>query len=1120
MNEQNIWKLLKNYFKHNSVVHYQVESFNSFYQFGLQEIIDQEPPIEIKLNNNEIYKVSFGHVSVGKPHYIGSDRIERILYPYDARSRNLTYSAPVYADMHVMHIIPDKEPVLETHPKCLLAELPVMLHSSLCHIKNMNETERIAIGECSKDVGGYFIIKGRERVLVSQIRGTYNRIIVLEQKPNEKIAYTAEVRSMSSETNHSILLKALIDNKRQNIRFCLPYIKEPIPAGIVFKALGFLTEAEIYNLINLNEKEIPDCRLSIRSIIRDAFFINTQEEALMYIGNFAINIIEADKKLPLARQIIDGEILPHMCISATPLQKATFLGKMLNNLIRTQLKIREPDDRDNYANKRVEISGILLYELFRLLYKKFSNDFKTKLNARKYRPDAKSTFSRLKKVISSGLLSAFTSGCWGVHTNAYVRTGVSQVLDRMSYISTISHLKRLVIPIGKEGKNKAIRMIHSSQFGLICPAETPEGQTAGINMNSALMTRYSIKMPLYIARDIIEKVDNFISIRKIDINNISNSIIIFLNGLNIGFTNSPKEFVNNIKNLRRKELLNRDVSIAYDFVDKEIRIYCDEGRPMRPLFILKNNEMPIIPPKIKSYSWSSLIKHEIIEYVDASEIEWSVIAMNFNDLKIQNNDFMEIHPVTILGVVACMIPWPDHSQSPRNCYQTNMAKQALGLPMKNYQIRADTKIMILSNPQKPLVYTKIAKILGTNEMPSGLNAIVAIMTHTGFNQEDSIIINKSAVERGLFHATQYKSIEEVEKIPDNYTEETICIPPKNSVENIKIGQPGYFKRKFANYSFLDEKGIVRVNTEVQKGDVLVGKIVLKTNKGIGEELKDVSRIVQDGEEGIIDSVYINKSASGHKIVKIVIRTEKIPVVGDKFASRAAQKGTCGMMFSHEDMPYTSDGVVPDIIINSLCICSRMTINQIIETTCGKVASLSGEDIDCTPFTEKSGNIGEEIANKLQKLGFQKYGYETMYCGMTGEMLKAKIFIGPTYYQRLKHLVNNKIHARSRGAYTMLMRQSTEGRSRDGGLRFGEMENVASISHGASEFINERLFHSADKFSAYICGNPDCGIICASKERCRACNSDIVQNTSIPYATKLLVQELNAMGIKLLIQHDK
>jgi DNA-directed RNA polymerase II subunit RPB2 len=411
--------------------------------------------------------------------------------------------------------------------------------------------------------------------------------------------------------------------------------------------------------------------------------------------------------------------------------------------------------------------------------------------------------------------------------------------------------------------------------------------------------------------------------------------------------------------------------------------------------------------------------------------------------------------------------------------------------------------------------------MGFNDMPSGINAIVAIMSYTGYNQEDSVIMNQSAIDRGMFTVTSYRTVSDVEKKCGMYTVETICVPPSSS-DGIKQGQPGYFRRKNGNYSLLDDRGVVREGIHVKKGDFIIGKVLTKSSKSEGDIKTDCSICVKQGEEGIIDTVDVTTTPNGYIMVKVRVRQQRIPEIGDKVASRAAQKGTIGATYRQEDMPFNQDGICPDIIINPHCIPSRMTVNQLMECVLGKACAIGGTYGDSTPFTSSStGNAAERICEMLAKVGMQqnnsheRTGWENLTNGMTGEPVKAKIFMGPTYYQRLKHMVGDKMHSRAQGHVTTLTRQPLEGRSRDGGLRFGEMERDCMIAHGASRFLKERLFDCSDPYQIIVCDQ--CGMITASQDECLACRKDKVTTCNMPYAAKLLVQELMAMGIKVAIK---
>jgi DNA-directed RNA polymerase II subunit RPB2 len=1170
--EKHVWHILEAYYRENSIAEIQISSYNDFIAFGLQEIVDQESTIFI----DKKYKIQFGQISLAPPQVIEEDRSLCSALPIDARHRNLNYDAAIHCDITEV-FFSEKEEKKE-HTRIVIGRMPVMLCSSICNLRKMSEEERILNGECPHDPGGYFIIKGHERVLTGQIRANYNQIFVLRKK-SKKYSYIAEVRSMSNETGHSVLVKAMLSVDKRTMVFSLPCIKEKIPVGIVFKALGFMDEKDIIGLIAVDIIKYPQLERYFTSIVQDSYFCATQKEALAFIGQYAMHTIAKEKEQDYAWQVVETELFPHLGVSGSIKEQACFLGNIIRKLLFTAVNLRKEDDRDNYAAKRVEVAGSLMYEIFRNLFKKYVLFIKTQLEKRKQRPDILSIISRIKS-ISKGLHQCLATGNWNVQKNAsYVRTGVSQVLDRMTYISALSHLRRILIPIGKEGRNAAIRQMHATQWGFICPNETPEGHKVGIVLNFALLARVSKKMPSVTIRRILEDCQTIEFIQPTEIERMKNLTCVYLNNVPFGFSTNVSKTLTELREMRRKKFLDEEVSISHNFTDNDIHIFCDEGRFLRPFLTVQDGKLRIKGKQ--KYNWCKLLQKGYVQYLDIAEIEGSVLAMKPEVLTRQRCDYCEIHPLVMLGLTATMIPFPDHSQSPRNVYQCAMAKQAIGIPVLSFQRRADTKLYVMHYAQKPIVSTKVANILNIDEMPSGINAIVAIACYSGYNQEDSIILNQSAIERGMFCLTAYQTIDECEKKRDTYSWEEICIPPNNS-ENIKQGESSYFRRKHANYSLLDKNGIIYERVPLQsrcgnikckitwftenfcplcheegietrggcsvpvtKGDVIIGKIVVSGNKA-GEETRiDISRVVQEGEEGMIDKVYVHTTPDGYKLVKIIIRQIRAPTLGDKLASRSAQKGTIGMVYHQEDLPFTSEGIVPDIIINPLAIPSRMTINQLIECALGKICIRRGEFGDSTPFTKNSteiinklenaenvgnvGNVAESVVKNVALYGLSdhrslgrcpngKYGWETMYNGMTGEMIRARIFIGPTYYQRLKHMVDDKMHGRARGQTTTLTRQPLEGRSRFGGLRFGEMERDCIIAHGATRFLKERLFDVSDPFQVCICQK--CGLMTTGITECHVCKGNKVVKCDLPYASKLMMQELQAMGIKILIRPAK
>jgi DNA-directed RNA polymerase beta subunit len=651
--EKHIWTILENYFKNNGFVSHQIESFDKYIHQGIQKVVSEEPNIVIK-NEKQTYTVSFGEVYIPSPSIIGEDRNLNLIFPNKARNEDLTYESPIYVD--ITETIEENDKVVEEnfHKRIIIGKTPIMLRSSICNLSNVTEKERIKLGECEFDQGGYFIIKGKERVLVGQLHGIYNQVLVLGQKPSEKFKYIAEIRSISEETGHSVLIQAKIGNDDKTLVFSIPYIKEHIPIGIVFKALGYTDEEQIIDAIGLSGERV---KKYIKSIIRDSYFITSQKDALIYIGQYSMHAIKEDKRYDYAFQVVETELFPHLGITASVKDKVYFLGHMVNKLLSTHLGLRSEDDRDNYTHKRVEMSGVLCCELFRTLFKRYIKSIEMQLEKKKFNLDVINIINRTNS-ITTGLRTCFAVGNWGIQKNSYVRTGVSQVLSRLTYGATLSHLRRLAIPIGKEGKNTKIRQINPSQIMYICPSESPEGAGAGIVLNLALMTKVTHRIPTVLVREIIEDFDNLIILNKYEGKNDKTKV--FLNGILLGFTEDYSEFIKEFKLARRVCLIDKDISISYDEVDNEIKIYSDEGRLIRPLLTTTDGKLNI--KESDGCNWEELLEKNLIQYVDNSEIENAVIAMTQDDLKKYKSDYCEIHPSMMLGVMASIIPFSDHTQ--------------------------------------------------------------------------------------------------------------------------------------------------------------------------------------------------------------------------------------------------------------------------------------------------------------------------------------------------------------------------------------------------------------------------------------------------------------------------
>tara|TARA_B100001778_G_scaffold177203_1_gene145730 strand:- start:257 stop:2188 length:1932 start_codon:yes stop_codon:yes gene_type:complete len=617
---------------------------------------------------------------------------------------------------------------------------------------------------------------------------------------------------------------------------------------------------------------------------------------------------------------------------------------------------------------------------------------------------------------------------------------------------------------------------------------------------------------------IISNIDDF----KNSSNLLHDKVKVFINGAWVGITDKPIELYNNLKDKKYKGIINIYTSIIFDYTLQEIKICNDAGRLTRPLLKVIDNKLTYTKDIInkvhsKLLDWNDLlysgkIPESIIEYIDSYEQNNSMIAVEPETLKSSDSKYIyhythcEIHPSTIFGVLASCIPFPENNQSPRNTYQSAMGKQALGVYVTNYDNRMDKTAYVLSYPMRPLVETRLMDIIKLNNIPSGEQVIVAIMSHSGYNQEDSILFNKGSIDRGLFLATIYHTEkDEDKKLYGN--EEIRCKPDKTKTKNMK----------FANYEKINSQGVVPENTLIEDRDIIIAKVLpIKENKNdFTKTIKytDESHAYRTNEETFVDKNYIECNGDGYNFCKVRLRNYRKPVIGDKFSSRHGQKGTIGNIIPEQDMPFTADGLKPDIIINPHAIPSRMTIAQLKETLLGKVLIQLGLFGDGTSFSKFKI---ETIASELQKLGYESNGNEIMYNALTGEQMTSSIFIGPAFYQRLKHMVNDKQHSRSIGPMVNLTRQPAEGRARDGGLRFGEMERDCMISHGASRFTKGRLYDASDSYSVHICNK--CGLIASYNNNqqihiCNTCeNRTDFKYVEIPYACKLMFQELYTMNI--------
>lgn len=1600
------WSVLDSYFSDpKRLVQHHIQSFDSYVEEGIPRVLKDFNPVVCYDNFSREhekfmteYHINFGGPSgdkiyIGKPVIREMDSPKRPMYPNEARLRNLTYAATLYCDIEQKIVThdpssPDAEPseqIMPTINKFSLGSTPIMLQSKYCVLSEQTTKTKSEMGECEYDEGGYFIVKGNEKVIVCQEKKCDNKIYVFPQnKSASKYSDIAEISSVNEEKSSiayitQVKYKSKETSTGRVIKVKIQKFKQDVPLCVLFRALGIDTDKSIFEHIVYDVKDPANAPLIeiLKPSIDEALPFQDKKIALEYLSSMvSLPSHLRDKtsnayKLRYTMDILRNNLFPHIGSSLT--KKAYFLGHLTNKLLNCIVGRREYDDRDSFMNKRIETTGVLMANLFRTNFNKVIKDMKSSIDSDIRKGAIMEVSENLQKkikptVLENGIMYALATGNWGLK-NKVTKKGIAQLLSRLSYAGFLSNMRRVIAPIDRSGKLIEPRTLHNTQWGGICPSETPEGASVGIVKNLALMASITEACSTVPINGCLEEneVLGFDEIKPIDIKNYAK---VFVNGNWRGIHKDPPKLVRILRGLRRSGVLNPHISILWDIEQGEINIQTDAGRLTRPLYLVKDNkelfltEQNIKDLKSGKLDFENLIanngeeiykmktkkdcvctvadgEESIVEYIDTEESDTCMVAMTYEDLiknKRTNDTFAkythcEIHPAMMFGVLVSNIPFPDHNQAPRNIYQGAMGKQAMGVYASNFQKRMDTVGHVLYYPQVPIVTTRASKYTNGNSLPSGQNLIVAIATYTGYNQEDSLIMNQSSIDRGLMISAFYRTYKDEEKKNQNsLEEEKFCKPEKyNPDKTLKtVGMKS--ATKSGSYEHLDEKtGFVKEGTKVSQGDIIIGKVIpLKATPGEeGPQYKDASTAVRPNESGVVDWVYSNKNGDSYQFCKVRVRSERRPVVGDKFScldnshdvltnkgwvkiskltmehelatlkdgtaleyqkptalhkyyyegdmyelksnqvdllttpnhkmwvrtrtktspfkgeeaqdifgmkrhykknadvfnpvtelkeftlpkaytaagkefpekklplkpwlmffgiwlaegcasgkletsgsvtlaahkprvkkaldeavsklgysiskssfkytekeknrwaifdqqlyqylkplslgaphkylpswtwslnrsdcrvlingmmlgdghtmkngtqrydtsstqladdfqrlclhagyacnkmvkyeaghesycvprdetftsnydayrltvitkqnepivnknfsrcdvdkseltfncikskkmewnkilikpkkektqidspktvssstvsspkdtkqldhkvdfkgyvycptvpnsvfyvrrngfcvwthnSRHGQKGTVGIKYAQEDMPFTKDGITPDLIVNPHALPSRMTIGHLIDALGGKTGSLMGYEIDATPYT---GLDVSSLGDVLEKeCGYSKYGTETLYDGRTGRQIKAKIFIAPTYYQRLKHMVEDKIHSRTTGPYQLLTHQPSDGRGRDGGFRMGEMERDCVLSHGAMAFLKERLFDSSDKFVFWICKK--CGLIAVANSekniyKCTYCpDSTEFSRVQIPYATKLFMQEVMSMGMVMRIR---
>jgi DNA-directed RNA polymerase subunit B len=1066
--------LVRRYLKEYSLVESNLASYNAFIEHRVQNIIDS---INEDISKDEV-ELNLGKIKIGKPIIVEADGSSHKILPIEAKLRKITYSAPV--TLEISTGLDRKE-----FNNVEIGRIPIMVKSKRCNLYGMNKEELIEKYEDPNDTGGYFIINGNERVLV----------MIEDLAPNqpfiEKTTKGNLLRLFSQRGSYRIPV-SITETGEGEILVSFSRFKN-LPSLLLIKALGVDRDEDIAKLI---EKET------------DSFIVNLYEHAHIQDSKDALinlaekmNIHGTQKEvLDRVKARIDSALLPHIGTKQQArYEKAVTLCKLIKYFLVMTKEIKKFSDKDHYANKRVRLSGDLLFDLFRLNLTIFIRDLQHSLR----KIAKKKKFYSLKSLAKSTLFShriesAIATGSW-----VGERTGTTQNMDKTNRLSILSQLQRVVSLLPSEQENFKARTLHPTHFGRFCPIETPEGTPIGLRKNLALLSRVTTLC------EVNEK--NFVSML-IDLGlkkEITSGIVdVFYNGKYIGGVQDANDFLSKFKENRRGGKISYDISIRHDKTTNIITISGEAGRVLRPLLVVKEGKSLFTQEHINAIEkseigWNDLMTKGIIEYLDAAEEDNCLVAMTPKEIT-QDHTHVEIDSISMLGLITGLVPFANYDGASRLNRGSKTQKQSLGIYAANFQSLIDTDVSILHYPQKPIVRSFLYD--ATNFYPAGQNLVVAILPYEGYNLSDALVLNKSSLERGLGRSTYFRPYTSVALRYTGNLKDEICIPTKDIT--------GYRIEK--SYRFLEDDGIVYPEAELREEDVAIGKIsppkfLLEMEEiSLAKSKKENSTVMRQGEKGTIDAVFITIDSEGNKIIQVRTRDYRSPEPGDKFSTTHGQKGVVGFIAPEQDIPFTSKGIRPDLIFNPHGIPSRMTISYLIELLAGKVGCLSGKSVDATAF---SGQAVDDLEKQLLELGFRADGKETLYDGLTGKPLEAKIFIGNMYYLKLKYMVANKIQMRSSGKVTLLTRQPVEGRAKGGALRLGEMEKDALVAHGASLLLKERF--GSDNVIAHVC--PQCGSIgikdkIRKREVCPICGQVNLEPIEISYASKLLLEELSALHI--------
>jgi DNA-directed RNA polymerase II subunit RPB2 len=1163
---------------------HHIDSYDQFMSTDLRSILRTSNPILILKDllpnsNTYAYKVEIfvggkdaDKLRIGTP-VVSLEKGEdvRLLFPNEARLRNLTYAADVVADIEVRLTFSERaadgqiisgEPVEITIPNVNLFRIPIMLHSRYCLLHGKPKDFLRQAGECPYDQGGYFIVDGSEKVLISKQEQAFNTLYISKKNNDPKLITFASVTSLSPETRAVKYVAFGHMRKSEVLNISLPYVRKPINVFILFRAMGVQSDEAIMNLIFPDRASADYQFLADKLVptIVDAHPFLNSYSCIQYIKTLTKGFSEVH-----VLDIIKNQLFIH--VPDTPGARLNYLADCVRSILRVSYDFDKSTDRDDVRNQRCLTSGFSIQMLFNGIYAKWrkavslSVDKEWEYNKRIYSGEAfVNIFDPGNKVrifnegyMSDSIMRAF-KGKWGSGMGEE-KAGLLQQLSRLSYLDFLSHCRRVVLEFDTGMKLPGPRHLHTSQFGYFCTNETPGGASIGITKNLSILTFISTGVNPAPLVEWLRRRGGVASCNSVTADQKQVFIPVTINNGIIGYTRTATELLTVLRAMKHTGWLPCTVGVGFSYTGRRLFINTDEGRPLRPL-IVNRRGMPV-KAIAAAESWRDLIMGthprrqvplsnsefadpladkadvtfedymaeltphlSVLEYIDPYEHNETYIA-TFPEHINSETTHIEVHPSTMMGLMTGMIPYANHNQSPRNQLSCSQSKQGLSIYATNWQNRYDNNGHILCYGEAPLIRTMYYDYAAEGRIGYGHNVIMALAPFEGYNQEDGIVFNRDSFQRGLFRSVAYRSYEFFEEDDEMSGAKTRIGNPMNI--------PGWTDlRPGLDYKHLDDRGIIRVGQYVDEDTVICGGYMM-LEKG---KYKDASLTPQVWTRGIVESVVVTVNNMGLRLVKIRVSQDRTPELGDKFSNRHGQKGTIGMMFPAVDMPRTASGVVPDVIVNPHSIPSRMTIAQVLEQIFGKMAAMHGAIGDATSFMNE-GSPADAIGNVLEEqYGMERYGNEILYDGKTGAQIPTEIFIAPVYYMRLKHMVEDKWQARTTGRKELRTHQPTGGRGKEGGLRIGEMDRDAIITHGIAGFVRESIMKRSDGTTFPVCTG--CGTIPIYNERleiavCPMCQGPLkfagntvdtlemippltkpvapIVNIEIPYATKLLDQEL-------------